>query len=171
VPGAQFATASWVTGARVPSNELLDVLTRTNSRVDCPRHREHLDCLGPCPRSNRTCLARARKQASSRPSGQRTVQKGCFLVANLGNRDPKQSPTKEMACKCSAECLRSTQRYALPDRPHRKRELPSCPRTPTRASPRAKLLLARLTIELRCAVGWRPVCHRKLGDRPTRHLE
>jgi hypothetical protein len=28
-----------------------------------------------------------------------------------------------------------------------------------------------LTIELRSAVDWRPVCHRKLGARPPRHLE
>jgi hypothetical protein len=28
-----------------------------------------------------------------------------------------------------------------------------------------------LTIELRCAVDWRPACHRKLGDRLPRHLE
>ena len=28
-----------------------------------------------------------------------------------------------------------------------------------------------LTIELRCAVNWRPVCHRKLGDRPRHPFE
>ena len=31
--------------------------------------------------------------------------------------------------------------------------------------------ICRLTIELRCAVDWRPVCRRKLGDRLPRHLE
>ena len=32
-------------------------------------------------------------------------------------------------------------------------------------------VISRLTIELRCAVDWRPACRRKLGDRPLRHLE